>query len=105
MNLLPRHLAPAGAPIKAIDILRWIRLGLSSRDASDELREVLQARWGPGHVFLSSTGRAGMTLLFRAMRRLRPGHRDEVVVPSYTCYSVPAAAVKAGLRVRIVDTP
>ena len=43
-----------------------------------------------------------MTLLLRAMRRLRPA-QDEVVVPSYTCYSVPASAVKAGLKVRIVD--
>ena len=31
-----------------------------------------------------------------------PG-RDEIIVPGYTCYSVPAAAVAAGLRVRLVD--
>jgi dTDP-4-amino-4,6-dideoxygalactose transaminase len=32
----------------------------------------------------------------------RPG-RDEVVVPAYTCWSVPAAVVRAGMRVRLVD--
>ncbi len=62
------------------------------------------------HAFLLSTGRAGMTLLLGALRRLagsgesRVGTvRDEVVLPTYTCYSVAASVVKAGLRVRLVD--
>jgi perosamine synthetase len=44
-----------------------------------------------------------MTLLLRAMKGLAGPLRDEVVMPSYTCYSVAASAVKAGLRPRIVD--
>ena len=50
-----------------------------------------------------STGRAGLTLLLRAMRRLAPAGKDEVVLPSYTCYSVAASVVKAGLRPRLLD--
>jgi dTDP-4-amino-4,6-dideoxygalactose transaminase len=38
---------------------------------------------------------------FRALAEERG--RDEVVMPAYTCYSVPAAAVAAGLHVRLVD--
>ena len=30
--------------------------------------------------------------------------RNEVVLPAYACYSIPAAAVRAGLSVRLVDT-
>lgn len=37
------------------------------------------------------------------MRRLAPPDRDEVVIPSYTCYSVAASIAKAGLRPRLVD--
>lgn len=44
-----------------------------------------------------------MTLLLRALRRLAPPDRTEVVLPSYTCYSLAASAMKAGLRPRIVD--
>ena len=44
-----------------------------------------------------------MTLLLQAMKRLAGPTRDEVLMPSYTCYSVAASAVKAGLRVRLVD--
>ena len=29
--------------------------------------------------------------------------RDEVLVPAYTCFSIPASAVAAGLCVRLVD--
>lgn len=44
-----------------------------------------------------------MTILLKAMRKIAPAGRDEVMVPSYTCYSVAASVIKAGLRVRIVD--
>ena len=45
-----------------------------------------------------------MTVALRAMRRacLDPG-RDEVVIPAYTCYSVPASVQRAGLRPRLCD--
>ena len=55
------------------------------------------------HVYLTSTGRAGMTILLRALRRQAGVHRSEVILPSYTCYSVAASVVKAGLRPRLVD--
>ena len=35
--------------------------------------------------------------------RSRDPAETDVIVPSYTCYSVPAAAIRAGLRVRIID--
>jgi dTDP-4-amino-4,6-dideoxygalactose transaminase len=44
-----------------------------------------------------------MTLLLRALRRLAAPGRDEVILPSYTCYSVAASIVKAGLKPRVVD--
>jgi dTDP-4-amino-4,6-dideoxygalactose transaminase len=37
------------------------------------------------------------------MRRLAPADRSEVILPSYTCFSVAASVVKAGLRPRLVD--
>jgi dTDP-4-amino-4,6-dideoxygalactose transaminase len=44
-----------------------------------------------------------MTILLRALRRQVEPHRNEVILPSYTCYSVAASVVKAGLRPRLVD--
>jgi dTDP-4-amino-4,6-dideoxygalactose transaminase len=52
---------------------------------------------------LTSTGRAGLTILLRALKSIASSDRNEVVLPSYTCFSVAASVVKAGLRPRIVD--
>lgn len=98
-----RNIAPAGAPIRAGDLARATAIAVSPANVSERLRTVINERFGVRHSVLTSTGRAGMTLLLRALRRLAPGGRNEVIVPSYTCYSVAASAVKAGLRPRIVD--
>jgi perosamine synthetase len=58
-----------------------------------EVRRDLRVR----HVFLISSGRAAFTVVLRALRALSP--RREVVVPAYTCFSVPAAVERAGLEV------
>ncbi|HTM31101.1 MAG TPA: DegT/DnrJ/EryC1/StrS family aminotransferase [Vicinamibacterales bacterium] len=98
-----RHVAPAGAPIRLGDLFRWAGHALSSSDGGDNLRAEVTRRFGRSHLFVACTGRAAMTLLLRALQRLAPPDRDEVVLPSYTCYSVAASVIKAGLRPRIVD--
>lgn len=97
-----RHVAPAGAPIGVGDLVRAAGVYLSRSDPSDRLRQAFVERFGVRHCFLTSTGRAGMVVLLRALSNLAP-HRRDVIVPSYTCYSVAASVVKAGLRPRIVD--
>jgi perosamine synthetase len=97
-----RHLAPAGAPIGMSDLWRWA--SALSRDAagSNSLAGAIRVRFG-ADAFLTSTGRAGLSVLLGAMRRTSQREADEVIVPSYTCYSVPASVVRAGLRPRVVD--
>ena len=50
---------------------------------------------------LHASGREAMRVAFRALAE-RSGRR-EVALPAYVCFSVPAAAVAAGLSVRLVD--
>ncbi len=98
-----RYVAPAGAPIGLADLARWLGRVTGSEGAEAALQRDLGSRFGVRSAFFTSTGRAGMTLLLRALHRLAPAGRDEVVLPSYTCYSVAASVVKAGLRPRLVD--
>jgi perosamine synthetase len=98
-----RHVAPAGTPMGAVDLLRWASATLTGRDVADALTAAIEDRFDVRRAYLTSTGRAGLTVLLRAMRRLCPPTRNEVILPSYTCYSVAASVVKAGLRIRIVD--
>lgn len=97
------QLAPAGTAVSLADVLAWLGKLPRAGHVADEFRESVRARYGLRHCFLLSSGRAALFLLLQHLaRRAEPG-RCEVIVPAYTCYSVPAAAVRAGLRVRACD--
>jgi perosamine synthetase len=98
-----RELPPAGTPITVADLFFWLRRILRPEVTMDALRAGLAERCGGRQVFFLSTGRAAMVVLLRALSEISGRGRDEVVVPSYTCYSVPSSVIKAGLRVRVVD--
>jgi perosamine synthetase len=98
-----RYLAPTGAPIRAGDLARWFRRAPRLARSELELRSAICAHLGRRHCALTCTGRAGLVVLLSALRSLAPRDRDEVIVPSYTCYSVAASAIRAGLRPRVVD--
>lgn len=55
------------------------------------------------HYYCFSSGRAALFYLLKALSRTTAPDRSEVVIPAYTCFSVAAAAVKAGLKIRLVD--
>jgi dTDP-4-amino-4,6-dideoxygalactose transaminase len=52
-------------------------------------------------VTLHASGREALRVALRHLAA-RSG-RDEVVLPAYACFSIPAAVVAAGLRVRLAD--
>lgn len=89
--------APGGSPIP----LRALRRVFAGGDAERELCEGLADRLGVARVTLHASGREALRVAFRALAE-RSGRR-EVAVPAYVCFSVPAAAVAAGLAVRLVD--
>jgi dTDP-4-amino-4,6-dideoxygalactose transaminase len=92
---------PAAAPQTAGDLLRGL-LGLAlGRRYRQRLEQELCEYFGVRHAFLVSSGKAGLALVLSALRRI--SDRREVVIPAYTCFSVPSAVVKAGLRVRPCD--
>ena len=105
-----RTLPPAGTSIRGNELGRWLLRALKPSGELASLRSRLADLHGVKDVFLLSSGRAAMARLLREMASLgrpsgedRKGDRDEVLVPGYTCYSVAASAVRAGLRVRPVD--
>lgn len=98
-----RYVAPAGAPIGALDLARWLATLMADPSAVNTLCQTVARRVGVKHCRATSTGRAAMTVVLRSLKRLQRGDRDEVIVPAYTCYSVAASIVRAGLKPRIVD--
>lgn len=101
--MIGRFVAPAGAPIRPGDLGRWLGSAARWSEAESQLAVALRTRTGRAHCAVTCTGRAGLSVLLSAMAGLGGRDRDEVIIPSYTCYSVAASVVRAGLRPRIVD--
>lgn len=98
MRLVP----PAGAPLEILHIFRAV---LSSwfADASQEMPlTALGPFFNSRYVFGISSGRAALWAILKALQKSR-ADRSVVVIPAYTCFSVPAAIVRAGLRIYPVD--
>jgi len=89
--------APGGSPIS----LRALRRVFSGGDVEGELRAGLADLTGAGEITLHTSGREALRVAFRHLAE-RSGRR-EIAMPAYVCFSVPAAAVAAGLSVRLVD--
>jgi dTDP-4-amino-4,6-dideoxygalactose transaminase len=98
-----RFVPPAGTPVSAADVVNSLGAALTDHDEVERFKADLRARIGVRYCEFVSTGRAGLTLALLALKSIDGGKRDEVVIPSYTCFSVPASVVKAGLKVRLAD--
>lgn len=102
MSLAPRFIPPAGTVLRWDEVLGWLGDAVGGRGEGERLREAIQARYGVRHLFLVASARAGMSILLEALRDAG-GEKAEVAMPGYTCYSVAASAVRAGLKVRPLD--
>jgi dTDP-4-amino-4,6-dideoxygalactose transaminase len=96
-----RHVPPAAAPLEWADLWHGAVGLLRPARAIAALEQSLRDELGVAHVFLVSSGRAGLTLILRALRQL--SDRRRVVVPGYTCFSVAAAVAKADLTIAPCD--
>ncbi len=98
-----RTLPPAAAPIPLGNILRacFSTFGAPC-NPSITFETELEVFFETKYCFLVSSGKAALTLILTALKNLYP-ERKEVLIPAFTCYSVPAAIKKAGLIVKLCD--
>jgi len=98
-----RTLPPAAAPIGWKSLFSGVGAVFTGESARDRFSNELKDYFGKSHCFLVSSGKAALTLILQALKEQYP-ERDEVLIPAYTCYSVPSAIVCAGLKVKLCDT-
>jgi perosamine synthetase len=97
-----RFVPPAGVPLKMTQILHALKTALPSNGHAQESLRSVASHLQVKHVFAVSSGRAALWVVLRSLQRLQP-ERDVVALPAYTCFSVPASVVRAGLKVYPVD--
>jgi len=97
-----RTLPPAAAPIYLKDIISGLRGIIRGQKEINRFESELKEHYNVKHCFLLSSGKAALTIILKALHELHP-ERNEVLIPAFTCYSVPSAIIKAGLKVKLCD--
>ena len=97
---IQRTLPPTAAPLSLLDFLCGIH-GLINPDITKKFERELKEYFGSTHVFLVSSGKAALSLILSGLKT--GNRRGKVVLPAYTCYSVPSAVRKAGLQIELCD--
>lgn len=96
-----RTVPPAAAPLYWKDLWHGVTGMFAPERSIRTLEEQIRREFATSHVFLVSSGTAALTLTLMGLRS--SSRRTEVVIPAYTCFSVPAAILKAGLRPVLCD--
>ena len=96
-----RTLPPTAAPISFWDLVRAASSLCGGVEHRARLIQELKAKFSAREVFLVSSGKAALTVILKALAA--SSGRRRVIIPAYTCFSVPSAIVKAGLEVVLCD--
>lgn len=99
---ISRTLPPAATPITFTDIVSGIRGLVRGPRARRNFCDELKAFYNVRYCFAFSSGKAALTVLLKALHEINP-EKNTVLIPAFTCYSVPAAILKAGLKVALCD--
>lgn len=97
-----RTLPPAATPIRPVDLWSGLLGMLAGERELERFRTELRGYFDAKHVFLVSSGKAALALILEALREIAP-ERNEVLIPAFTCFSVPSSIVRTGLRPRLCD--
>src|SRR5664279_3781006 len=92
-----RTLSPAASPFNLQDIVSGVAGLLKGEATVKRLEDELKSFYDVSYCFAVSSGKAALVLILQALHEIYP-ERDEVLIPAYTCYSVPSAIIRAGLR-------
>ena len=99
---IKRTLPPAAAPITIEDLFKGFKGLFRGQTEIENFKSDIKKHFQVRHCFLLSSGKAALTAILQSLQQISPD-RDEVLIPAFTCYSVPSAIVRAGLKVRLCD--
>lgn len=91
-----RSIPPAAAPVSLMDFVHGL-CGIVKKEPGAKLEHEIKEYFGTKHVFLVSSGKAALFLILSGLKRLTG--KNKVIIPAYTCFSVPSAIRMAGLEI------
>ena len=96
-----RTIPPAAATLDWADLWYGVLGSLAGQSTIDRFEGELREYFGVRYVYAVSSGKAALAVILGALTSL--SSRREVVIPAYTCFSVPSAICKTNLTVRLCD--
>ena len=97
---IQRTIPPAAAPIPPVDLVHGFH-GILRKKSVAKLEGEIKEYFGTSYVFSVSSGKAALFLILMGLKRLIG--KTKVIIPAYTCYSVPSAIRMAGLEIVLCD--
>ncbi|MBD3168586.1 MAG: aminotransferase class V-fold PLP-dependent enzyme [candidate division Zixibacteria bacterium] len=85
---------PVGTP------LSW-RYLFSPGENADKFKSRIE-KLLTGKCYLTSSGKSALYLILKSSAEIYPG-KDEVIIPDYTCWTVPSAVIRAGMKLKTID--
>jgi len=67
----------------------------------ENIENEMKEYFGVKHVFLVSSGKVALALILKALQGI--SKKKKVIIPAYTCYSVPSAVAMTGLDIVLCD--
>lgn len=98
---MPTDPSPSAAPLSWRDLAAGLAGLLRPSETRFKLEEQFRAFFGVRHALFVSSGKAALTTILLALHQL--SGRRQVVLPGYTCFSVPSAVRRAELTIRLCD--
>ncbi|CAD7771829.1 UDP-4-amino-4-deoxy-L-arabinose--oxoglutarate aminotransferase [Candidatus Methanoperedenaceae archaeon GB37] len=95
-------LPPSGNPIPISHIFRATSVFFRNTQGEDGFQEIIKTYLKVKHCLLVSSGTAALWLILKAAKEIEQ-KRNEVIIPAYTCPSVAAAVIRAGLKPILCD--
>lgn len=97
-----RTLPPAASPIPLLTIVLALPTFLKPNLLDNQFEHEICQDFKSKYCFLLSSGKAALALILRALKQIHPD-RDQVLLPAFTCYSVPSAVKRSGLKIKLCD--
>lgn len=97
-----RTIPPAAAPIRWKNIVYGILSAFRGDRENERFVVELKEFYNKKYCFLVSSGKTALTIILQALKHCHP-ERNKVMIPAYTCYSVPSAVNRAGLDMVLCD--
>jgi perosamine synthetase len=97
-----RTLSPAASPLYLQNLMAGLKGYCQEQKTIKKLEKEFREHFQVRYCFLVCSGKAALTLILQALKKKYP-EKDEVLIPAFTCYSVPSAIVRAGLKVSLCD--